>query len=228
MNKFDCADLIDIAPELAAGSLSGEDRAAAIAHLARCPSCQQEVNALATITDRLLLLSPAVEPPVGFEQRVLAALPADPSPAPRARHRRHRRHVSQRVAVMLAAAVVLVLATGAGGLLFDIAASREPAADAAEMRTPTGVVVGEVYLHDGSPSWIAMELPGWTEQAEDYDERDSYAVHVATNSGRVTTYPLALSDEATWSVALDIDLETITTVTVMDPDGDVWCRAHFR
>ena len=128
---------------------------------------------------------------------------------------------------MLVAAVVLVLATGAGGLLFDIAASREPAADAAEMRTPTGAVVGEVYLHDGSPSWIAMELPGWTEQVEEY-ERDSYAVHVATNSGRVTTYPLALSDEATWSVALDIDVETITTVTVVDPDGDVWCRARFR
>jgi hypothetical protein len=225
MTKFECADLIDIAPELAAGSLCGEDRAAAIAHLARCPSCQHEVNALATVTDRLLLLTPAVEPPAGFEQRVLAALPADPSPA---RRPRHRRHLGQRVAVMLAAAVVLVLATGAGGLLFDIAASREPAADAAEMRTPTGAVVGRVYLHDGSPSWIAMELPGWTEQAEQYDDGDSYAVHVATDSGRVTTYPLALSDEATWSVALDIDLETITTVTVVDPDGDVWCRAHFR
>jgi hypothetical protein len=225
MKTFDCAEVIDIAPELAAGSLCGEDRAAALAHLARCPSCQHEVNALATVIDRLLLLSPAVEPPVGFEQRVLAALPADPSPA---RRSRPRRHVGQRVAVMLAAAVVLVLATGAGGLLFDIAASREPAADAAEMRTPSGDVVGEVYLHDGSPSWIAMELPGWTEQAEQYDERASYAVHVATNGGRVTTYPLALSDDATWSVALDIDLETITTVTVVDPDGDVWCRAHFR
>lgn len=224
MNKLDCADLIEIAPELAAGGLCGEDRAAAITHLARCSSCQQEVNALAAITDRLLLLSPAVEPPVGFEQRVLAALPGELSPAPRPRP---RRHFGQRIAVMLAAAAVLVLTTGAGALVYELAASREPVAEAAEMRTPIGAVVGEVYLHDGSPPWIAMELPGWTDQVEQYDTRDSYAVHVTTSSGRMTTYPLALSDDATWSAALDVDLETIVAVTVVDPDGDVWCRGLF-
>jgi hypothetical protein len=224
MKRLDCADLIDIAPELAAGSLCGEDRAAAIAHLARCPSCQQEVNALAAITDRLLILSPAAEPPLGFEQRVLAALPADLPPAPRPRP---RRHLGQRVAVMLAAAAVLVLTTGAGALLYELAGSHESVAQAAEMRTPVGVVVGEVYLHDGSPPWIAMELPGWTEQGEQYEARDSYAVHVTTSSGRVTTYTLALSEDATWSAALDVDLETVVAVMVVDPDGDVWCRGLF-
>ena len=58
-----------------------------------------------------------------------------------------------------------------------------------EMRIPIGAVVGEVYLHDGSPPWIAMELPGWTDQVEQYDTRDSYAVHVTTSSGRMTTRP---------------------------------------
>jgi len=226
MNRLDCAELIDIAPELATGSLSGEDRAAAIAHLARCPSCQQEVDTLATVTDRLLLLAPAVEPPVGFEQRVLAALPPDLSLASCRRPRR-RRHLGQKVAVMLAAAAVLVLTTGAGALLYELAASHEPVAEAAAMRTPSGDVVGEVYLHDDSPPWIAMSLPGWTEQVEQYEARNSYAVHVTTSSGHVTTYTLALSEDATWSAALDVDLETVVAVTVVDPDGDVWCRGLF-
>ena len=77
MRTLECAELIDLASELAAGNLCGEERAAAIAHLDSCPSCQQAVNSLTTVTDRLLLLTRRVEPPVGFEQRVLAALPTD-------------------------------------------------------------------------------------------------------------------------------------------------------
>ena len=77
MRTLECAELLDLAPELAAGNLCGEERAAAIAHFESCPSCQQVVNSLTTVADRLLLLSRRVEPPAGFEQRVLAALPTE-------------------------------------------------------------------------------------------------------------------------------------------------------
>ncbi|HEV2368250.1 MAG TPA: zf-HC2 domain-containing protein, partial [Acidimicrobiales bacterium] len=65
---MNCAELRDIAPELALGVLPGQERAAALAHLQSCPACQAEVEHLTDVADELVALAPAVEPPLGFEQ----------------------------------------------------------------------------------------------------------------------------------------------------------------
>ena len=122
MTGLDCAQLLDLAPELAAGNLCGEERAAAIAHLATCASCQQEVNSLTTVTDRLLLLAPPAEPPNGFEQRVLAAIPTELDRVRQRRRPRRRAWTS-----LAAAAAALVLAFSAGALLLDPDSSDQPA-----------------------------------------------------------------------------------------------------
>ena len=58
VNRLDCAQLIDL-PGIPRPARSAEEaRATAIAHLATCTSCQQEVTSLTTVTDRLLLLAP--------------------------------------------------------------------------------------------------------------------------------------------------------------------------
>ena len=160
VTRLRCAELVDLAPELAVGNLCGEERAAAIAHLAGCTACQQEVNELVSVTDRLLLLGPRVEPPAGFEERVLAALPSRraqraPTPGPR------------RWAPLLAAAAVALTLVG-GGWLIDLRVSGEPALAGAEMRTATGEIVGEVFLHRDEPGTLFMTLPGWAEQIERY------------------------------------------------------------
>ncbi len=69
--------------ELALGLLSGPDRASALSHLASCPTCRTEVDELAVVADRLLLLAPDEGPPAGFESRVLAITGAFAAPATR-------------------------------------------------------------------------------------------------------------------------------------------------
>ena len=73
-----CADLRrggGVRPDLALGTLDGEERAALLTHLAGCGTCRRVVDELAQVADRLLLLAPPAEPPSGFESRVVSAIP---------------------------------------------------------------------------------------------------------------------------------------------------------
>jgi anti-sigma factor ChrR (cupin superfamily) len=69
-----CAELQDVAAELALGALTGRERAAAIAHLEKCRACREDVRQLTAAGGRLLELLPPAGPPVGFEIRVLERL----------------------------------------------------------------------------------------------------------------------------------------------------------
>ena len=71
-----CAELHDVAAELALGALTGRERAAAIAHLETCSACREGVRQLTAAGGRLLELLPPAVPPVGFEVRVLERLDA--------------------------------------------------------------------------------------------------------------------------------------------------------
>jgi hypothetical protein len=222
MSTLDCAEFIDLAPELALGNLCGDERAAAIAHLERCTACQQAMNSLTTVADRLLLLAPRVEPPAGFEQRLLAALPVEP---PR---RRHLRHTRRRWATFAATAALLITLI-AGGLLVDLGSPGQPAFAAAEMRTASGELVGEIFLRHDAPASLFMTLPGWAEQIERHGQAaDYYAVRIETSNGQVTTRPVTLNADASWATTLDLEADAVTTVALVDGDGDVWCQARFE
>jgi hypothetical protein len=69
-----CAELRDVAAELALGVLTGRERAAATAHLEQCQACREEVRQLTATGEQLLGLLPSAEPPAGFETRVLERL----------------------------------------------------------------------------------------------------------------------------------------------------------
>jgi hypothetical protein len=75
-----CGELADVAAELALGVLTGRERAAALAHLETCEACQEDVRQLMATGGQLLELLPPVEPPAGFETRVLDRLGL-PAPA---------------------------------------------------------------------------------------------------------------------------------------------------
>jgi hypothetical protein len=66
-----CAELADVAAELALGVLTGRERAMAIAHLDDCDACREDVRQLMATGGQLLELLPTAEPPAGFETRVL-------------------------------------------------------------------------------------------------------------------------------------------------------------
>ncbi len=220
MRKIECLELLEDAAELAAGNLTGEERAVAIAHLERCPTCEQEVNALSVITDRLLLLAPKVEPPVGFEQRVLAAIPTELPGRP------WKRRARPRVVMLLAAAALVVALIAGFGSFASRLSSGDTAFAAAEMRTATGEVVGEVFVHDGATTSLFMTLPGWAEQVQEGRAWDaSYMVRVETPDGLVMTRPIALTDDTSWSTTLDV--QEVSSVAVVDASGYVWCAAEF-
>src|SRR5512146_1751329 len=74
LNDMNCAELADVAAELALGVLTGRERAAAIAHLDTCEACREHVRQLMATGEQLRELLPPAEPPAGFETRVLARL----------------------------------------------------------------------------------------------------------------------------------------------------------
>jgi hypothetical protein len=73
-DEMTCAELADVAAELALGVLTGRERARAVAHLEQCDACREDVRQLMATGEQLLELLPPAEPPAGFETRVLARL----------------------------------------------------------------------------------------------------------------------------------------------------------
>lgn len=67
-----CDFLASVAAEFALGSLTGAERSVAIAHLDSCESCRAEMKDLSSAADALLLVAPEIDPPAGFEVRLLA------------------------------------------------------------------------------------------------------------------------------------------------------------
>lgn len=76
-----CEEVQALAAELALGLLTGDERAEVVAHAGRCPSCQSEIDQLAGVADRLLLLAPEAEPAAGLVDRVTAVLDTPPARA---------------------------------------------------------------------------------------------------------------------------------------------------
>jgi hypothetical protein len=74
LNGMTCAELADVAAELALGVLTGRERAVAIGHLNGCEACREDVRQLMATGEQLRELLPPAEPPAGFESRVLERL----------------------------------------------------------------------------------------------------------------------------------------------------------
>jgi anti-sigma-K factor RskA len=82
LNEMGCAEFADAAAELALGVLTGHERARALAHLDWCDACRENVRRLTVTGEELAGLLPAIEPPAGFETRVMERLGlATPAPA---------------------------------------------------------------------------------------------------------------------------------------------------
>jgi len=158
---MDCARLHDVAPELALGILSGQERAAALAHLENCPACQAEVEKMAAVADGLVSLAPDIEPPVGFEHRVMDALAPVPATVGGGARRGYRRWI--------AVAGVVAAAFGGGGWALGATVSGPPAAAPADamlvasLTSPAppggaGAAVGRVWAYWGKSAWMFMSI----------------------------------------------------------------------
>ncbi|QFY06555.1 hypothetical protein GBF35_07550 [Nonomuraea phyllanthi] len=154
-----CGQAREAIPELAAGALSGEERAAALGHLADCPACRRELEEATRMVDALTSIAPAEEPPPSFESRVLARIAEARRPS-----------LLRRLTPYLATGVVVGVL--AGGFVWHateadrrLAASYRTTLEVADGRYLTAAALysgrelaGHVFGYQGSPSWLVFTM----------------------------------------------------------------------
>jgi hypothetical protein len=220
--EMGCAQVRELAPELALGIAEGDERGAALRHLGACADCRQLVSELSSVGDELLLLAPVAEPPSGFESRVLGRL-AEPS-----RPRRLQPLARRRRWVAVAAALALTLALGGGSVYLATAGDRRLADSyqavlrqgqgsfftAAPLQGPQGRA-GTVFGYQGQPSWAMVTL------RPPIPSERRYQVQVLTRDGRYLATGEAVLGGAngTWSVQLPVDLSAVHQLRLLGPDG---------
>ncbi len=216
--RLGCAELEEMAAELATGALTGEQRAAALHHLGSCEPCRQAVDELARATDAMLLVAPPEEPPAGFESRVLARTGLDRGRSSTRRARRPRR------LVVAAAAAVVALATGVGALVVEQRGSGSPVTVRTALTRPSGgqslcraVAVGT------SPTWLVVSIdqPG--------GDSDHYVVEAVPARGgpaRLVGTMQITGGHGTVGAPVDLRASDLRSVRVLE-DGAVRYEATF-
>src|SRR5256884_8740295 len=148
-----CGDVRELAPELALGIVGGPERADALQHASECGPCRALIGELAEAADALTLLAPESEPPPGFEERALAALRAP-------RWRMRRRAAGMAAAAAAAAAIVSIVGVRVVESVQETNRIVAAASDvrSARMTGANGVDVGNVFVSDGRPSSVVVNV----------------------------------------------------------------------
>jgi hypothetical protein len=220
MSDLSCAQMADLIDELALEVLPGDIRALALDHLQGCPLCRSRLDELSESADQLLFAYRPVDPPPGFEQRVLGRLGAE-------RTRPHRR--SRLLALVAAAAVVVGLAAGAGVTLGRGGPGRTTVPPGGqELRTVAlisadGHRIGDVSAYTGSPTWFFMRV-------DDGTASGTYQCVLDVDGGaRIPIGPMVISDgRGGWGQQVDIDARRVRSARLLDPAGDIVATATFR
>jgi len=206
-----CAQLEELAPELALGLLSGAERADALRHLAACPGCRAKVEDLARLADRFLLVAPEAEPPVGFEARVLDRLERA-ARTPKAARPWWRRPL---VPVVVAGAAALALVAG---VVVGRVTERDPLLEreyVAALRTLGGSSLREAFLYQGRPSWVFVDV------RDPSGSGGAYWVELDAGDGKpVAAERFALGDgsgSVGWTVRADVS--RVASVVVRGASG---------
>lgn len=215
----DCAEVRPVLAELAIGALGGDERAAALRHVASCAGCARELERLADVADGLLLLAPAAEPPAGFEAAALAAMTGAP--------RRPRRRVLALVAAVVAAALAggtagAAVAHQAGGgdrLLADQYRQVLATADGQHLRamalsTDAGRGAGTVFLYQGRPSWMLVAIADAPADGA-YRTVVTYARGASRDAGLCRV----AGGTGTTAYSLRAPVAEVAAVTLTAPDG---------
>jgi len=213
-----CAAFGELVPELALGLLDGRERAAALAHAARCDACQHELTALGEVADDLVTLTPAIEPPPGFETRVLAALRAgQPRRSPFGQPARRVR--------VLAAAAAVAAGVALGGWALAGGFSESPTQYAAgAVSAPLmvgGHQMGEVTFTRSA--WLTMAVEGGPPSA-------TVTCQVLHRNGDVVTVgSFQLADgQGYWAAAVPGGSADVVAARLVAANGKTIATADLR
>jgi hypothetical protein len=216
MSALSCPEVRELAPELALGTVAGPERADALQHVSECGPCRVLVGDLAEAADALPLLAPEAEPPPGFEERVLATLKA-----PR---RRNRRRMAAVVAVAAAAATIVSI-VGVRIVESTQETSRSVTAPSdvrtAQMTGANGLDVGDVFVSNGRPSTVVVNVDYWVPSG-------SYGIEFRTGStekqlGDVNIY----NGRGSWGGVAALPDAATGSIVLVGADGAVVCEARL-
>jgi hypothetical protein len=176
---------------------------------------------MSDVSDELLLVAPPLEPPVGFESRMIERFRAGSRKKPRL--------------AMILAAAALLLAAGAGGTYLAVrsdvrfahhyrqvfaAAQGEYFASSAlySGKQPRG----QIFAYQGSPSWVFLVLDG-------ANTADRYSVRLVTRNGKEIDLGRfhRTSGTTSWGRALPVDLHSVWRVELI-PNQGTTLEAEFR
>jgi predicted anti-sigma-YlaC factor YlaD len=216
MSGSTCAEVRELAPELALGIVGGPERAEALEHTSECGPCRAYVGELAEAADALPLLATEVEPPAGFEQRVLAALKA-----PR---RRSRRLFA--VAVAAAAAAAAIVSIVGVRVVESIQDSNRVVSAASQVRSvrmtgATGVDVGNVVVSNGKPSAVMVNVDYWVPSGD-------YRIEFRTGSTDTYLGDVSIRDgRGSWGGVAELPNSGAGSIVLVDAAGGVTCEARL-
>jgi len=226
-SRPECGRYADGLAELALGILMGGVRALVLAHVEGCSDCHAEMEQLALAADSLLEIAPGVEPPLGFEVRLMERLGARP-----AAQRHVRRPWRLRQPSLVLASLVMFAAVGAGagwlawgGQHQTVVPSAFGTAPGGQIETESlvtgGRTLGKVVVYSGRTSWLFMSLDdgSWSGKAN---------CEVRLVNGK--TVPLGAfwfeHGYGAWGVTLPPGTGRIQTASVVTDLG-VLASAHF-
>lgn len=200
------------ADELALRQLDEPLRGRLLAHAAACPHCYSLLDSLGTLADRLVLAAPQMEPPAGFESRVLARLDA-------ATVGSTRRSMGLRWAAAGVAAAGIVVAGALVALQFDDG----PKVTTAAIVAAAGTEVGSIQLIDEPTPHVLVAIdaprPGRGIRTCELQRPDGTWEAV----GAWDTAGIA---SGVWAVGIDPVLLDATAMRITS-DGDVLATAIF-
>jgi hypothetical protein len=205
--------------DLALGHVPAERRSSLSEHLAACPRCRRAHDDLVAAVEAVATAAPPVQPPLGFDERVVARMAAGHAAAPSTATPLSRRWPAVAAAVAL---VALVLGAGVGGWW----AGRDDPAGAdrvAALTTGVGRDVGTATVTevDGEPVLVVGLATGPRGAA--YTCRMRFA-----DGSTLDTDPWSAAPGAGWLVPLPDDRGALTGIELRAPGSDaVWSTADL-
>jgi hypothetical protein len=207
-----CAEVQELIPELAMGVAPGDERAAALAHVATCAECRRALEEASAVVDELLLLAPEHEPGPGFDARVIEAGGiVRPSG-----WRKVSKYALAAAAVVVAASLAAGLTHWAGADDRQLAAQYRQTLDvangtylrAADLTGAEGEA-GHVFAYQGNPSWVFITVENAPSGA--------HRVRYVTDDG--TTHWLGVctvrDGRGSWGTAIDVPVYALDSIELV-------------
>jgi hypothetical protein len=204
----------DAIVDLVLGDVDGDRRAAMAAHLLRCAACRRDYDEVAATVEELLPVVPAIQPPLGFDERVLARLAADGGSTGAGPSRRWR-WLAAAAAVLVAVLVpvgIWVVARGAGGAPGEVATLKLSRDDA-----PVGTVS---IAHVDGDQFMVVALVGAPDDV-------AYYCRVRLADGSTVDSESWPAGNGAWVVPLPAAADVAAVDVLPAGTEKVWSSATF-